>query len=70
MTLDGVLPGLQQVVIILLFSVDASLVLDLGQLGGTLLVHAILQVAAHSPISLANLAKHISLVSLLVNGLL
>ena len=70
MTGDGVLPGLQQVVIISLFTLDASLVLDLGQLGGALLVHAILQITAHRAISLAHLTKHISLMGLLVKGFL
>lgn len=69
-TRNGVFPGLQQVVIISLFTLDASLVLDLGQFGGSLLVHAILQITAHRPISLAHLTKHIGLMSLLVEGFL
>ncbi|MCP4556334.1 MAG: hypothetical protein GY836_13010 [Herbaspirillum sp.] len=70
MTLNGTLPGLEQAVIILLFALDASLVLDLSELCGTFLVHAILEVTAHSAISLTHLTKNISLVSLLVNSLL
>lgn len=70
MALDSVLPGRQQCIIILLLTLDASLVLNLGQFGSPLFIHAILQVTAHSAISLTHLAKHISLVSLLVDGFL
>ena len=70
MTLNSTLPGLEQAVIILLFALDASLVLDLSELCSTFLVHAVLKIAAHSAISLTHLAENISLVSLLVNSLL
>lgn len=42
MSLDGVLPGLEHLVIIGLLGGDAALILDLGELGGALLVHALL----------------------------
>ena len=46
------------------------MVLNLGEFGGTLLVHAVLKVAAHRPVTLTHLAEHISLVRLAVDGLL
>ena len=70
MSLNGVLPSVEHLGIILLFRANASLVLDLGKLGGTFFVHAVLEVAAHSAVSLANLAKNVSLVSLTIVGLL
>ena len=70
MSWHRVLPGAQQLVIILLLCIDASLVLDLCQFGSALLVHAVLQVTAHGAITLTDLAKHISLVGLAVVGLL
>ena len=66
MTLNRVLPSLQHLVIILLFRTDASLVLDLGEFSGTLLVHAVLEVTTHCAITLTHLAQDIRLVRLLV----
>ena len=70
MSLNGVFPSVEHLGIIVLFRVNASLVLDLGESGGTFFVHAVLEVAAHSAVSLANLAKNVSLVSLTIVGLL
>ena len=69
-TADCVLPGVEQLVIILLLASDAALVLDLCKFRSTFLIHAVLQVTAHSAVSLGHLTQHISLVSLLVEGLL
>ena len=69
-SLNSALPSLQKLVIILLFVCDAALVLDLSKLGSTLLVHAVLKVATHRAISLSDLSKDVSLVSLLVHGFL
>ena len=66
---DSVLPGLKEPVIILLLGANASLVLNLGELGGALFVHAVLKVATHGPVALSYLAKHISLMSLAIEGL-
>ena len=66
MSLDGVLPGVEELIVILLLVVDSALVLNLSQLGGTLLVHAILQLASHSSVALVHLTKHIRLMSFLV----
>lgn len=57
-------------VIILLFSIDAALVLNLCEFGSTLLVHAFLKVTAHSAVSFTDLSEDVRLVSLLVEGLL
>ena len=65
-----IFPGIEHLIVIVLFSTDASLVLDFSEFGGTLFIHAILEVAAHSAVSLANLAKNVSLVSLTIVGLL
>ena len=45
------------------------MVFNLGELGGTLFIHAILEITSHGTVTLTNLAKHISLVSLLLIGL-
>lgn len=66
MTRDGVLPGLEHLVIICLFTLDASLVLDLGEFGSTFIVHAILEVTAHGAVSLTYLTKNISLMRLFI----
>lgn len=63
-----VLPGVEQSLVLLLLMVDTLLVLDLRELGCPLLVHFVLQVAAHGPITLANLTEDVSLVALLVHG--
>ena len=55
MTLDCALPSVEHLIIVVLFHVDASLVLDLGELGGPFLIHAILQVAAHRAVALTHL---------------
>lgn len=55
MTLDCALPSVEHLIIVVLFDIDAPLVLDLGQLGGPLLIHAILQVSAHSAVALTHL---------------
>ena len=68
MARDSVLPGLKEPVIILLLGANASLVLNLGELGGTLFVHAVLKVTTHGPVALSYLAKHISLMSLAIEG--
>ena len=67
-TLDSVLPGVEELVVILLLVVDSALVLDLSQFGGTLLVHAILKLTPHSSVALVHLTKHISLMSFLVKS--
>ena len=69
-TLNGVLPGVEELVVILLLAVDSALVLDLSKFGGTLLVHTVLELAAHSAITLIDLTKDISLVGLLVKSIL
>lgn len=66
MALHRVLPGLEHLVIILLFRTDSSLVLNFGELCGTFLVHAVLEIATHSAVTLTHLAKNIGLVRLLV----
>ena len=70
MALNSTLPGGEELVIILLLGADALLVLELGEFGGALLVHAVLQVAAHGPVALSYLAKHVRLMSLAVVCLL
>ena len=70
MSLNGVLPSVEHLGIILLFLANASLVLDLGKLGGTFFVHAVLEVAAHGAVSLSDLAENVSLVSLTIEGFL
>ena len=65
-SLHSVLPGAKHVIVIGLFNTDASLVLDFSKLSCALFVHAVLEVTTHGAITLTNLFKDISLVSLLV----
>ena len=65
---NSVLPGVKQLIIILLLAPDATLVLNLCEFGSALFIHAILEVAAHSAISLTDLAEDVSLVGLLLVG--
>ena len=69
MSLNGVFPSVEHLGIIVLFRVNASLVLDFGESGGTFFVHAVLEVAAHSTVSLADLAENVSLMSLAIVSL-
>ena len=66
MTLNRVFPSSQHLIIVVLLDINASRVLNLGELSSTLLVHAILQIASHCAVTLTHLAQHISLVSLLL----
>ena len=68
MSLDGVLPGVEELVVILLLVVDSALVLNLSQFGGSLLVHAVLKLATHGSVALVHLTKHIRLMSFLVES--
>ena len=70
MSLNSVLPSVEHLGIIVLFHVDASLVLDLGEFGGTFLIHAVLEVAAHSAVSFSDLTEDVRLVRLAIKGLL
>ena len=64
MSVDSALPGIKHLRVVVLFGLDASLVLQFCQLGRSLLVHDLLQLAAHGAVSLAHLAQHVSLVHL------
>ena len=68
MPVNSALPGLEHVVVVVLFGLDAALVLKLSKLGGALLVHNLLQVAAHGAVALANLPQDVGLVTLLSNA--
>ena len=47
---------------------NASLVLDFGQFGGSFVVHALLELPAHCPVALTDLAQNVSLMGLLLVG--
>ena len=64
-SVDSALPSVQHLLVVVFFSLDASLVLELSQFGGSFLVHHLLQLASHGAVTLAHLAKHISLMHLL-----
>ena len=70
MSLNSVLPSVEHSGIIVLFHSNASLVLDFSKFGGTFFVHAVLEVAAHSAVSLSDLTENVGLVSLFIEGLL
>ena len=63
---DRRLPGVEHLVVIGLFGSNASLVLYFGQFGGSFVVHAILELAAHCPVALTDLAQNVSLMGLLL----
>ena len=63
-----VFPGLKHFAIILLLNSNASSILDFGELGGALFVHAVLKVSTHGAISFANLTKDVSLMRFLLVG--
>jgi hypothetical protein len=62
---NSALPGFEHVVVIVLLGLDAALVLKLSKLGSALLVHNLLQVAAHCAVALTNLSQNVGLVALL-----
>jgi hypothetical protein len=64
-TVDCTLPCVKHIAVVVLFRLDAALVLQFCQLGCTLLVHYLLQVAAHGSVTLPDLSQNVSLVSLL-----
>ena len=68
MPVDRGLPGVEHLVVIGLLGSNASLVLDFGQFGGSFVVHALLELAAHCPVALTDLAQNVSLVGLLLVG--
>ena len=63
-SIDGALPSVKHLRVVVLFGLDASLVLQFCQLGRSLLVHNFLQLAAHGAVSFANLAQYVCLVHL------
>ena len=65
---DRRLPGVEHLVVIGLFGSNASLVLDFGQFGGSFVVHAFLELTAHCPVALTDLAQNVSLMGLLLVG--
>ena len=68
MSINRRLPGAEHLVVVVLFGSNTSLVLDFGQFGGSFVVHALLELAAHCPVTLTDLAQNISLMSLLLVG--
>ena len=50
----------------MLFDSDASLILDLGQLGCSFFVHAVLELATHRPVTLTHLTQDVRLMALLL----
>jgi hypothetical protein len=59
------LPSVKHLRVVVLFGLDASLVLQFCQLGRSFLIHDLLQLTAHSAVSLTHLAKHVRLVHFL-----
>ena len=65
MTVYSALPRVKHLVVVVLLSFDAALILELGEFGGTLLVHNLLEIPAHSAVALGHLAENVRLVALL-----
>jgi hypothetical protein len=64
---NGIFPGFKHFLVVLFFISDAFLIVKLGQLCGTFIVHFLLDIAADLSITLTNLTKNVSLVCLLVH---
>lgn len=64
-TVDSALPSVKHCTVVVLLGLDAALVLQLSEFGSALLVHNLLELAAHSAVALTNLSKHICLMHLL-----
>ena len=64
--IDSRLPGAEHLVVVLLLDSDASLILYLGQLGCSLFVHAVLELATHRPVTLTHLTQDVRLMALLL----
>lgn len=65
MPIHSALPSVQHLLVVVLFGLNASLVLQLCQLRSSLFIHNLLKLASHGAITLTNLSQHISLVHLL-----
>lgn len=65
MSVDSALPSVEHLLVVVLFGLNASLVLQLGQLRSSLFIHNLLKLASHGAVALTNLSQHISLVHLL-----
>jgi hypothetical protein len=66
-TIDGVLPSLKHFLVGLFFISNTFLVIDLGKLGGSLVVHLSLEVSTDLSVTFADLSEDVSLVGLLVH---
>lgn len=67
-SVDGALPGVKHLRVVVLFGLDASLVFQFCQLGRSLLVHNFLQFTAHGAVSFSYLTQNVCLVHLLGNA--
>lgn len=65
MPVHSALPSVQHLRVVVLFDLNATLVLQLRQLRRSLLVHQLLQLTSHGPVALTHLSQHIGLVHLL-----
>lgn len=65
MTVDCTFPRVEHIAVVVLFDLNAALVFEFSQLSCAFLVHDLLQITTHCPVSLADLSQDISLVSLL-----
>ena len=69
-SVDGALPSVKHLRVVVLLGLDAPLVLQFCQFGCPLLVHDFLKFPAHRAIAFAHLTKHVGLVHLLCKACL
>ena len=65
MPVHSALPSVQHLRVVVLFDLNASLVLQLSQLSRSLLIHQLLKLASHRAVPFTHLSKHVGLVHLL-----
>ena len=65
MSIDGALPSVKHLLVVVLFGLDAPLVLQLSELSSSLFIHNLLKFPAHGSVAFPNLTEHICLVHLL-----
>ena len=65
MSIDSALPSVKHLLVVVLFSLDAPLVLQLSELSGSLFIHNLLKFPAHCSVAFSNLTEYVRIVHLL-----
>ena len=62
MTVDCTFPRVQHIAVVILFSLNAALVIEFSQLSCAFLIHNLLEITTHCSVPFANLSQNVSLV--------